>query len=58
MTPLFFAAASTSIGAKIVSLLPEIERWLRMTSWAVSIVAGLVAIAVGLKKLRDRKPEE
>ena len=50
-----FLGSLTSILAVMISLLPDIEAWLRITSLAFGTVAAIVSIFIMLEKRKMEK---
>lgn len=50
--------SATSLLAVIVSVLPHVEQWLRITSLALGTIAALVSIIVMLEKRNNEKKDK
>ena len=50
--------SATSLLAVIVSVLPHVEQWLRITSLALGTIAALVSIIVMLEKRNNDKKDK
>lgn len=50
--------SATSLLAVIVSVLPHIEQWLRITSLALGTIAALVSIIVMIEKRNKDKKDK
>lgn len=50
--------SATSLLAVIVSVLPHIEQWLRITSLALGTIAALVSIIVMIEKRSNDKKDK
>ena len=50
--------SATSLLAVIVSVLPHIEQWLRITSLALGTIAALVSIIVMIEKRNKDKQDK
>jgi hypothetical protein len=46
---------TTSLGATIVSLLPQVEAWLRVVSLLVGIAVGVASFVVVVQKRRENR---
>lgn len=50
-----FAAAATTAATTTAAWLPELNEWLRAGASLVAIAAGLVTVAIGIRKWKNRK---
>jgi hypothetical protein len=50
--------ATTSMLAVIISILPHVEQWLRITSLAFGTIAAIVSIIVMIEKRNNEKKDK